>query len=42
MASFAPLVNAIYSTSMDDKVVQGCFLLPQVMGLDPNLKTYQW
>jgi hypothetical protein len=40
MASFAPLVNAKYSTSVDDKAMQGCFLLPQVMGLDPSLKTY--
>jgi hypothetical protein len=39
-ASFAPLVNTIYSTLMDDKTMQGCFLLPQVMGLDPSLNTY--
>jgi hypothetical protein len=38
MASFVPLVNAIYSTLVDDKAMQGCFMLPQVMGLDPSLK----
>jgi hypothetical protein len=42
MASFAPLVSSIYFVSTDDKVMQGCFLLPQVIGLDPSLKNTQW
>ncbi len=40
MPSFAPLVSTIYFTSVNDKAMQGCFLLPQVMRLDPSLKTY--
>jgi hypothetical protein len=38
MASLAAL--AIYSASVEHSAVQGCFLLPQVIGLDPSRKKY--
>jgi hypothetical protein len=40
MASLAALVMAMYSASVEHSAVQGCFLLPQVIGLDPSRKKY--
>jgi hypothetical protein len=36
--SFAPLVNVIYSTLVDEMVVQSRFMFPCIMGLDLTLK----
>lgn len=40
MASLAALVMKMKNASVELSAVQGCFMLPQVIGLDPCRKKY--